>query len=158
MGELYLNFSFFQDFVFEAMGSQNLIIDLCGGGGCYRWSIGNNNNKRTRLRKKDGVGAWSTLNDASHSETDEIALTATKFKRYRFRLVLQEPGKLKIVVGSGYENFAKFLETTDESDIISIDSVKVNSQSNLQAAYVRNFRNFGSTEACTNNVGSFVCR
>merc|ERR1719350_71614 len=65
---------------------------------------------------------------------------------------------MKLVVGSGYENFAKFLETMDESNIISTDSVTIYSiTSQPVAAYVRNFRTYGSTEACTNNVGSFVC-
>ena len=149
---------FSQDFVFEAKGYQRLFVRLGNGPDPneYYWVFfGVNNNKRVRILKKPNTGE---IMKVDHDTNHEMALKTDRFTRYRIQLVLEGPSKLKINVGNGYDTFVNFASVTDEQDIIAVDTVRLKAGGSfLRPIQVRNFRHFGSSDVCTNNVGSFVC-
>ena len=149
---------FSHDFVFEAKGYKKLLLRLSNGPNPdkYYWVlIGGNNNNRVKIIKRPSPGELLAID---HSTNHVMALKTDRFTRYRIQLILEGPSKLKIVVGNGYSSFESFASVTDEGDIIAVDTVGLLAGGNtLRPIQVRNFRKFGSSDVCTNNVGSYVC-
>ena len=142
------------DFVFEAMGYKWLNIRFCNGNdnlaACYMASF---NNKKTEIKKNN-----ENLKDGSFSTSHWMSLKTDSFTNYRIKLE-QSDSKLSVQVGSGYETWDMFLSADDVGEHIAVEWVWIQAAFGfIVPQYVRNFRRHGSTEVCSNNVGSFTCR
>ena len=141
------------DFVFEAMGTKSLFVNLCDSdddeAACYKAVF---NDERLQIKKDS-----SKMKEASISSSHWMSLKTNSFTDYRIKLQLTGP-KLSIQLGSGYETWDEFLSWDDEGELIAVEWIWIQGAFNFYVPqYVRNFRRHGSTEVCSNNVGSFTC-
>ena len=148
--------TFNNDFVFEAMGTNALFVYLCDGdddtAACYMVAI-----KPAALKieiHKDGAIKKSK----EHNENNIMVLKSDSFNTYRIKLELAG-SILSVQVGSRYEEFYKFVHWDDAGEHIAVDWAWIRgAKVYYEPHYIRNFRRHGSTEVCSNNVGSFTCR
>ena len=141
------------DFVFDAMGTASLFVKLCDGDGDTAACYVNQINEDKPKIKKDNI----KMKDASISSSHWMSLKTNSFTAYRIKLQLSG-SKLSIQLGSGYETWQEFLSWDDAGEHIAVEWVWIQAAANFYVPqYVRNFRRHGSTEVCSNNVGSFTC-
>ena len=149
--------TFGNDFVFEAMGKKALYVSLCDGedaaAACYKVVINANDNNKVEIYK-DGAQKKSK----QHNGNNLMVLKSDSFNTYRIKLELAG-SILSVKVGSRYKEFYQFIDWDDAGEHIAVNWVWIKGAANFyEPQYIRNFRRHGSTEVCSNNVGSFTCR